>query len=134
MRELTKSMLRMSWAMPLFGIKQMMSLSVPTRANQESATRAFDAISEAAQRQLGGAFQEVYKAGDGLQRGMVDAGSKLLFLDWFDPARWLQVGCPAPASARSPRTPASAPKPPASAGPAASPSSVQGAGWGPIPG
>ena len=84
MRELTKSMLRLSWAMPLFGIRQLANLSLPTRANRERAAEGFEALTGAAQRELGGAFESLYEAGDRLQSGMVDA-----MFDVFDPQRWM---------------------------------------------
>ena len=107
MRELTKSMLRMSWALPLFGIKQMTHLALPTKANQERVCEAFDALSDAAQRELGSAFEGLYDAGDGLQKGMVDATFGVFMLDLFDPGRWMPGRLRPPAARRPPppRTP-----------------------------
>jgi haloalkane dehalogenase len=82
MRELMKSMLSLPWAMLLFGVRQAANLVAP-----REATLAFDAVTQAAEAQLGSTFKGVYQAGDQLQRGMVD----LMF-------RFLSPDPPAPAS------------------------------------
>ncbi len=163
MRELTKSMLRMSWALPLFGVKQMTHLIVPSGANQEKTALALDAVSAAAQQELGGALDELYATGDRLQRGAVDAAFGVMFLDMLNPARWMPgnggcSGCgdddaiPAPSipaappiSAAPPPAHPSAPPPVQPAAPSTSapsspesqPSPTPGAssdlGWGPKP-
>ncbi len=146
MRELTKSMLRMSWALPLFGVRQLTHLMLPNEGNQGEATQALDAVSAAAQRELGGALGGLYDTGDRLQRGVVDVVFGVMFLDYFDPARWWArgEGCeaasaesqrqtpssPAPAAAHS-SAPPSSPAAPASSGAQASDDQVQG--WGPVP-
>ncbi len=114
MRELTKSMLRLSWAMPLFGIRQLASLSLPTQTNRDRAAQGFDALTGAAERELGGAFGSLYETGDRLQSGIVDA-----MFDVFDPRRWLPGGAP------------EEPIEPPAASPAADGEDHQG--WGPVP-
>lgn len=101
MRELTKSVLRFSWAMPFFGAQQVINLALPSGANQESVTRACDAVNTAAQREMGGAFRGLYEAGDQVQSGLIDTAFRFLPLDLFDPARWL-AGAPPPSTTGSP--------------------------------
>jgi len=81
MRELTKSVMRFSWAMPLFAVRQAASLATagdwmrPTQA-----TAAFDAVSAAAEAQLGATLHRAFDLGDKVQRGAVDALFKLVDL------------------------------------------------------
>lgn len=148
MRELTKSMLRMSWALPLFGVKQMTHLMMPNGANQEKAAQALDAVSAAAQRELGGALDGLYATGDRLQRGAVDTAFGAMFLDMLNPARWMPGGgdcgscgddtghmAPPPAHPTTP-PPAAPSAPPSTSEPAAPPSTAPAGGgeqgWGPM--
>lgn len=68
MRELTKSMLSLSWAMSLLGLKQMASLLVPG----SNASSSFEAVTRCTEEQLGPATRPAFRAGDSLQRGLVD--------------------------------------------------------------
>ena len=156
MREMTKSILRFSWALPIFGINQLTKLSVPTGCNQDSTAQALDAVSTAAQGELGNTLKGVYDAGERLQRGLVDATFGVLLLDAFDPRRWLP-GCGSapvqppgtPAAVQPPITPtagggqaqtgtppptssSSAPTSSSSA-PTSSSAAVHEPGWGPMP-
>jgi len=70
MRELTKSMLSFSWAVPFYGMRQAIHLALPQEWNK--ATNSFNAVTAAATDELGEAFQSVFDAGDRLQRSMVD--------------------------------------------------------------
>ena len=67
MREFMKSTLGFPWAMLLFGVQQAANLVAP-----REATRAFDAVTQVAEVQLGDMLKGVYRVGDQLQRGMVD--------------------------------------------------------------
>lgn len=67
MRDLTKSMLSFSWAMSLYGLRQMACLLSP-----RAAADSFDAVTRSTEDQLGAVTQSVFRAGDNLQRGMVD--------------------------------------------------------------
>jgi hypothetical protein len=66
-RDLTKSMLSFSWAMSLFGMNQLVNSLAP-----EKATGAFNAVTRATEEQLGDMLKGAFRAGDQLQRGMVD--------------------------------------------------------------
>jgi hypothetical protein len=85
MRDLTKSMLSFSWALPLFGMRQMANSLSPDRA-----TQAFDAVTESARRQLGPMTDSTYRAGDSLQRAMVDMMFAFVDPRLLDPRQWMQ--------------------------------------------
>jgi hypothetical protein len=74
MREFTKSMVSFSWAMSLFGMQQMGNMLRRPDPNRprSPATEAFDAVTCATEGQLGDVLKETFKAGDKLQRAMVD--------------------------------------------------------------
>ena len=67
MRELTKSMFSYTWAMSLFGAQQMLNLLSPSKA-----AKAFEGVASATEKELGQPLQFVFKAGDDLQRRMVN--------------------------------------------------------------
>jgi hypothetical protein len=85
-RDLTKSILSFSWAMSLFGTKQLANASTP-----EKATRAFDAVTEATEEQLGDVLKGAFRAGDHLQRGVVDVTLGLLTLQTFNPSQVMKM-------------------------------------------
>src|SRR5260370_2847359 len=74
MRELTKSMLGFSLAMPIFGMRQMMAIALPRDPSRPfgKATDSFDAVTGATAGQMDGAWKDAFQAGDRLQRGVVD--------------------------------------------------------------
>lgn len=75
MTEMMQSMIRFSWAMSLFGVKQateMMS-ALGTARSPRRATTSFDAVSRAAEGQLGDAFVEAFRTGDRWQGDLIDA-------------------------------------------------------------
>ena len=74
MRDLTKSAFSLSWALSLFGLKQMTNILAPREGqSMDSATRAFEAVTETTEEQLTDSLRATYRAGDNLQRGLVDA-------------------------------------------------------------
>src|SRR5262245_18932527 len=83
MRELTKSMFSFSWAMSLYGLQQLANLSAPTQG-----TKAFDHVTEATEEVLGDLLKATFRAGDNLQKGVVDLTLALLTLQAFKPSRW----------------------------------------------
>lgn len=85
MRELTKSMLSMSWALPSFGLQQMLNVTRPDRA-----AAAFDAVTRSTLDQLGDTAKSTFQAGDQIQRGMVDVAFAFLDPRFFDPGRWAE--------------------------------------------
>ncbi|HVT60567.1 MAG TPA: hypothetical protein VHR45_19495 [Thermoanaerobaculia bacterium] len=82
MRELTKSALSASLAMPLFGLQQMANLM---RA-PGGVSSALDHVTKAAEGSLGGAMQRLFQTGDRLQKGAVDLASAVFDPKLYDPA------------------------------------------------
>lgn len=73
MRDVTKSVLTLPWALSMFGIQQAANLVSSTPQERLADTgKAFDAVSDAATRGFEGWSQQTYKAGDGIQRTLVD--------------------------------------------------------------
>lgn len=70
MRELTKSMMSFSWAMSLFGVRQMTCMLNPQSWGSTAST--FENVTRSTEDQLGSTTQSIFRAGDSLQRGMVD--------------------------------------------------------------
>ena len=92
-RDLAKSMLSFSWAMSLFGVAQLTNTLIPQRPSQPNhrTTTAFDAVTHAAEEQLSGVLKGAFKAGDQLQRGMVDLMFGFLSLEAFNPSQMMRM-------------------------------------------
>lgn len=93
MRELTKSMLSFSWAMPLYGMKQMLNITLPRDMSRPwgEATDGLNSVTGAMREQLGSTMKGMFDAGDQIQRGLVDAMYSLGF-GAFDPNTWMRMG------------------------------------------
>ena len=78
MRELTKSMLRFTWSMSVFGLAQSAQLLAPRQA-----AAAFDDVTRRTEEQLGSFTRSVFNAGDRVQRGLVDLAFRTFGLDLF---------------------------------------------------
>ncbi len=119
MRELTKSMISFSWAMSLFGIKQLANVLTP-----QKAAGSFSAVTGATEGQFGELLKPMFRAGDALQRGMVDMTFGFLTPQVLNPNWWLKMTSDAmQRSAKAFRQ----------AGPGdASGSSSVSSGWGPV--
>ncbi len=80
MRDLTQSMMSFSWAMSLFGLKQLTSIMAPGLVSEKEgeekplakATQAFNTVSEATQEQFDKAFQDAFKTGEQMQKGILE--------------------------------------------------------------
>ena len=96
MRNLVKSILSFSGAMPLFGMKQLTDL---LRA-QDRVAENLDAVTQAAQRQLGDPLEKAFQNADRMQRQTVD-----LIADLLSPGRSLE----SPALSAGPSTSQAAP-------------------------
>jgi hypothetical protein len=143
-RDLTKSMLSFSWAMSLFGVEQMVNTLTPQSPGQSAhkAAAAFNAVTQATEAQLGGMLRGMFKAGDQIQRGLVDMTLSFMTLEAFNPSQMMRMTSDmmrqtTEAMGRSFQGSNPGPRPQPSAGPTDSPSeatkaSAQG-GWGPIP-
>ncbi|MEM8930694.1 MAG: hypothetical protein AAGE94_05935 [Acidobacteriota bacterium] len=75
MQELTRSMMRFSWAIPLVSVNMMSNLVAPGegRGPIEATADTLDALSQAAQSQLSPELQRTFDAGVRLQDSVVDA-------------------------------------------------------------
>lgn len=92
MRDLTKAMLRFSWAMSLFGVKQMTSMMMPSGNNPplSEMTESFNAVTEATEEQLGQVFKNAFRAGDTLQKSATDLSMNWASMESFDPNQILR--------------------------------------------
>jgi hypothetical protein len=79
MREFTKSMMSYTWAMSVFGVQQMVNVFRPSQA-----TESFDNVTEATRDELGDGWRAAFRAGDNLQRGMVDLAFGMFGLGMFN--------------------------------------------------
>jgi hypothetical protein len=127
MREFTKSLLSFSWAMSLFGAQQMVNLFRRPAAGEPRgrATAAMDAVTAATEEQFDDVLRETFKAGDRLQKGLVDMLARMLTLGGMGMNR----AAVRPADAAPP--PGAWPAPGAAATGWGSPQ--PGTGWGPMP-
>ena len=72
-RELTKSALTLPWAVSMFGLQQVANLvAPPSRERMAETAAAFDAVSDATERQLDGWFRQTCRVGNGVQHTLVD--------------------------------------------------------------
>jgi haloalkane dehalogenase len=74
MRDFTKNLFSLSWALSLFGARQLGSLLNPRQAAQGApdAAKAFDSVTNAVVDQFGNSLRQTFKAGDKAQEQMVD--------------------------------------------------------------
>src|SRR5690242_17985523 len=73
MREVIKSMMSFSWAMSLFGARQLGNVVNATSLDTAKKTAdAFDSVTQAAEQQLGEMTRSAFLAGDRMQRTIVD--------------------------------------------------------------
>jgi hypothetical protein len=79
MRELTKSMTSYTWAMSMFGLQQMINVFRPGKA-----TDSFNNVTKAAEQEFDDALKATFRAGDNMQRGLVDMTFGVLTLGMFD--------------------------------------------------
>ena len=73
MRDLTRSMASFTWALSLFGIRQMINLASPGRA-----VDAFETVARSAEGALGPGLRTAFQTGDRLQKAMVDTSFSLV--------------------------------------------------------
>jgi hypothetical protein len=79
MREFTKAMTSYTWAMSLYALQQTINVFRPGRA-----TDSFKNVTKATEDEFGDAFKATFRAGDNLQRGLVDVTFGVLTLGMFD--------------------------------------------------
>ncbi len=73
MREFTKSAISYGWASTCFQMQQLVNMfSIDPETRNSAATGAFNAVAEATAARLGPTLRSTYRAGDAVQRGMVN--------------------------------------------------------------
>ncbi len=76
MRELTKSMLRLAWGLPLYGAARFLGTDAGGKGRgdrpRERLGSSLDAVAWAGHRRMGGLFQALFQTGDDLGREWVD--------------------------------------------------------------
>ena len=93
MRELTKSVMSYTWAMSVFGVQQMVSLFIPRQGrSMADSVDAINNVTGAATEQLGETMQSTFRAGDQLQRGVVDLMFGAMMMGAWCPDRWTRNG------------------------------------------
>ncbi|OFW18783.1 MAG: hypothetical protein A3H97_04405 [Acidobacteria bacterium RIFCSPLOWO2_02_FULL_65_29] len=73
MRELTKSMLGLSWAMSVFSAQQLGKLIAPSQEALDAAVAEVEEVSKFVQSRLSEAMIRQFRAGDEWQRRIIDA-------------------------------------------------------------
>ena len=92
-RDLTKSLLSFSWGMSLFSVQQVTNILTPQSPSQPTHTTAaaFDAVTQTTEKQLGDTLKGVFKAGDQLQKSMVDLAFSFFTLEALNPSRMMKM-------------------------------------------
>jgi hypothetical protein len=90
MRDLTKSMMSFSWAMSMFGMKQMLDMLNPQ--NMGNTASSFEEVTRATESQLGSLTRSTFQAGDRLQRGMIDMAFGMLGWGSWNPNQMMRMG------------------------------------------
>jgi hypothetical protein len=129
-RELAKSMMRLSWSLSLFGVEQMSCLLRP-RAEVDRAVSAFDSVAHSTEEQMGPATRATFHVGDGLQRGMVDLVFSLFIPDSWSWKGVVERGAAVRRAAEGVGRTVRGGSAEAQGAPQATP---QATGWGPMPG
>ena len=76
MRDITNAMLRFSWMLPLFGMKQMLDTMTCQSCGGKGTTSMVDAlnqVSDAARQHLSGTMEQAARACERAQKTMSDA-------------------------------------------------------------
>jgi hypothetical protein len=73
MREFTKSMFSVSWALSLLGVKQMMGVLTPGQSQtQAEGAGVFDRITENTVQEFDDSMKGIFRSGDKMQRRFID--------------------------------------------------------------
>jgi haloalkane dehalogenase len=74
MRDFSKAMMRFSWAMSLFGVRQTLDILNPRSRSQNptGTAGAFDDVTDAMIQQFGDSLRQTFDVGDRLQQEMID--------------------------------------------------------------
>jgi hypothetical protein len=93
MHEFTKSMFSFSLGMSLFGVEQLANILSSPNAHQPTSrtVAAFNAVTHTTEEQFGSVISEVFRAGDQLQRSLVDLMFGVLTLEACTPRRMFKL-------------------------------------------
>src|SRR5690349_4167549 len=74
MRDFSKAMLRFTWAMSLFGVRQTLDVLNPRSRSQDSTgtAGAFDDVTDTMIRQFGDSLRQTFEVGNRLQQEIID--------------------------------------------------------------
>ena len=87
MREFTKSMMSWTWASSMLMAQQMVNIFSPQcQGQQHPATKAFNNVTGCTEEEMGDVVRATFRAGDNLQRGMVDLMFNIFTLGAFNPS------------------------------------------------
>lgn len=92
MGELSKSALRYSWAMSLFGVKELANLLTPGRGGVRRAQAAFYSVTQATEDEFGDPLRAAFELGNDLQREFVDLTFDFLTLRALNPRYLARLG------------------------------------------
>lgn len=88
MRDFAKSMMSYTWAMSVFGMQQLAHLLLPGEGRSMcEATDSFGRLTSATTEQLGGGLKATFRAGDQLQRGVMDLMFSAMTMGAWSPER-----------------------------------------------
>ena len=90
MRDVTKSLLSTSWAMSLFGVKQMINL-VKEDEQSRGTTEAFDAATQATGEDFDDMIHSLFAVGDELQREIIDLLATSMTTQALNPMNLLEL-------------------------------------------
>jgi hypothetical protein len=93
MRDFTKSMLNYSWAMSVFGARQLVGLLGATGSGgAKNVTDSFQRVTNVALETLDDSTRAVYRAGESLQNAAVDIMLGGVMLGPMNPTGWAKTG------------------------------------------
>lgn len=96
MREIAKSMLSLSLALPVLGAQQAARMLSPgprrSRGHRDRpVTEPLDTVADAARKRLGGSFERVYRTGAAFQEALLDTAGQSLTPGLLDPFTWARL-------------------------------------------
>lgn len=91
MRELTKAITSYAWALSVFGVQQTWNLFSPDRSEQRVKVReSLNRVTSVTASEFDSTLKSAFRAGDNLQRGVVDLFYGGMTLGLLDPNVWMK--------------------------------------------
>ncbi len=81
---LAQALVRLPWTLGFWSLQQTLDLADPRRPWRQTAA-SLDELSQAAQGSLEGPLDNLRKAGDQLQTGLIDSAARLASGSWREP-------------------------------------------------